>query len=53
MREGARPARRLATSIECYPVAQKVGNARMEGPELIQPISSFEMLEGRTKDLFD
>jgi len=53
MREGARPARRLATPIECYPVAQKVGNARMEGPELIQPISSFAMLEGQTQDLFD
>ena len=53
MREGERPAGRLESSIECYPVAQKVGNARMEGPELIQPISSFAMLEGQTQDLFD
>jgi putative SOS response-associated peptidase YedK len=53
MRAGARPARQLASPIDCYPVAQKVGNARIEGPELIQPISSLEMLEGQTNDLFD
>lgn len=53
MRAGARPARQLASPIDCYPVAQKVGNARIEGPELIQPISSLEMFEGQTNDLFD
>ena len=53
MHEGARPARQLASLIDCYPVSRKVGNARIEGPELIQPISSLEMLEGQTHDLFD
>ena len=53
MHEGARPARQLANLIDCYPVSRKVGNARIEGPELIQPISSLEMLEGHTHDLFD